>query len=80
MPVPRLLVYPVPIAVAMFVTYELGFCVDKPAWYRKGVADDYRKAWERYRDEQAGYPQAPPPPQPFMPSVRPHLMPRPGSH
>ena len=78
MPVPRLLVYPIPIAVAMFITYELGFAVEKPAWYRKGLADDYRQIWIRYRDEQAGHPQPPPSEAPsILPSLRPHIRPPP---
>ena len=43
MPVPRLMVYPIPIALGIIVTYQMGFAFEKPAWYRKGLADDYRR-------------------------------------
>ena len=44
MPVPRLLLLPVPVVAGMFVVYEAGFAQDKPAWYRKHVANEYKQA------------------------------------
>lgn len=43
MPVPKLFLAPVPVAIGVFITYELGFCGAKPEWYRKGIANEYRQ-------------------------------------
>ena len=43
MPVPRLFLLPVPVAVGMFITYEAGFTQDKPEWYRKSIANEYKQ-------------------------------------
>ena len=43
MPVPRLVVLPIPYIIASYALYQLGFAFEKPAWYRKHLADQYTK-------------------------------------
>ena len=71
MPVPRLFLLPVPVVAGMFVVYEAGFAQDKPAWYRKHVANEYKQASHTlaHTPKPALSRQLPPPSSPLLLTV-----------
>lgn len=77
MPVPRILVYPIPIIAWFAAVHYAGFGFEKPKWYQESVKKDYVTCWRRYRDAKAGYPHAEEEEdKSILPGIVPHLKPR----